>query len=61
MLSHEKNAVLTQCGPQTPMGRFMRSLWIPAMTAAEVPAADGPPVRLTLLGERLVAFRDTAG
>jgi phenylpropionate dioxygenase-like ring-hydroxylating dioxygenase large terminal subunit len=61
MLSHEKNAVLTQCGPQTPMGQFMRAFWIPAMTAAEVPAADEAPVRLTLLGERLVVFRDTEG
>ena len=61
MLTHEKNALLTQCGPATPMGRLMRSFWIPAMTAAEVPAADEPPMRLTLLGERLVVFRDTEG
>lgn len=61
MLSHEKNALLTQCGPQAAMGRFMRSFWIPAMTASEVPAADEPPVRLALLGESLVVFRDTAG
>jgi len=61
MLSHEKNALLTQCGPGTPMGKLMRSFWIPAMTAAEVPAADEPPVRLTLLGERLVVFRDSEG
>ncbi len=43
------------------MGKLMRSFWIPAMTVAEVPAADEPPVRLTLLGERLVVFRDTQG
>ena len=61
MLTHEKNALLTQCGPAAPMGRFMRSFWIPAMTAAEVPTADEPPVRLTLLSERLVVFRDTQG
>jgi phthalate 4,5-dioxygenase len=61
MLSAEKNDLLTRCGPGTPMGRFMRAFWIPAMTAAEVPAADEAPVRLTLLGERLVVFRDTAG
>lgn len=61
MLTHEKNALLTQCGPHAPMGRLMRSFWIPAMTAAEVPAADAPPLRLTLLGERLVVFRDTEG
>ena len=61
MLSHEKNALLTQCGPGTPMGSFMRSFWTPAMTLAEVPAADEAPVRLTLLGERLVVFRDSQG
>ncbi len=61
MLSHEKNAILTQSGPGTPMGKFMRSFWTPAMTAAEIPAADEPPVRLQLLGERLVVFRDSAG
>jgi phenylpropionate dioxygenase-like ring-hydroxylating dioxygenase large terminal subunit len=61
MLSHEKNALLTQTGPGTPMGKLMRSSWIPAMTAGEVPAADEPPVRLLLLGERLVVFRDSEG
>ena len=61
MLSHEKNAILTQTAPDKPMGRFMRSFWIPAMTAAEVPAADEPPVRLQLLNEPLVVFRDSAG
>ncbi|WP_167784767.1 Rieske 2Fe-2S domain-containing protein [Ramlibacter rhizophilus] len=61
MLSHDKNALLTQTGPGTPMGRFMRAFWIPAMTAAEVPACDDAPVRLQLLGERLVVFRDSDG
>lgn len=61
MLTHDKNALLTQTGPATPMGRLMRSFWTPAMTAAEVPAADEPPVRLLLLGERLVVFRDSDG
>jgi len=61
MLSHEKNAILTQSGPDAPMGKFMRAFWTPAMTAAEIPPADEPPVRLQLLGERLVVFRDSAG
>lgn len=61
MLSHEKNAILTQTAPDKPMGRFMRAFWIPAMTAAEVPGADEPPVRLQLLNEALVVFRDSAG
>jgi phthalate 4,5-dioxygenase oxygenase subunit len=61
MLTKEKNELLTRTGPDTPMGRLMRCLWIPAMTAAEVPAPDEPPVRLTLLGEPLVVFRDSEG
>jgi phenylpropionate dioxygenase-like ring-hydroxylating dioxygenase large terminal subunit len=61
MLTAEKNALLTRTGPGTPMGRLMRAFWIPAMTAAEIPAADEAPVRLVLLGERLVVFRDTEG
>jgi phthalate 4,5-dioxygenase len=61
MLSHEKNLLLTRTGPGTPMGTLMRSFWIPAMTEAEVPLADEPPVRLELLNERLVVFRDSSG
>jgi phthalate 4,5-dioxygenase oxygenase subunit len=61
MLTPEKNALLTRTSPGTPMGRLMRSFWIPAMTSGEVPGADEPPVRLTLLNERLVVFRDSDG
>ena len=61
MLSADKNEILTRTGPGTPMGKLMRRFWIPAMTAAELPAADDPPRRLQLLGESLVVFRDSAG
>lgn len=61
MLSHEKNAILTRSGADKPLGKFMRCFWIPAMTAAEVPGADEPPVRLKLLNEDLVVFRDSEG
>ena len=61
MLTHENNQILTQTGPGTPMGQFMRCFWIPAMTEAELPAADEPPVRLPLLGEALLVFRDSDG
>jgi len=43
------------------MGSLLRRYWLPAMLAEEVPAPDGPPVRVRLLGEDLVAFRDTNG
>src|SRR5579862_2085313 len=43
------------------MGDFFRSFWLPALLAREVPQPDGPPVRVRLLGEDLIAFRDSAG
>jgi phenylpropionate dioxygenase-like ring-hydroxylating dioxygenase large terminal subunit len=43
------------------MGHTMRRYWIPALLAWELPGPDCPPVRVKLLGEDLVAFRDTSG
>lgn len=51
---------LTEIGPGTAMGRLMREYWMPALMSSEL-ARDGAPVRLMLLGERLIAFRDSAG
>jgi phenylpropionate dioxygenase-like ring-hydroxylating dioxygenase large terminal subunit len=60
-MTREENELLTQTNPGTPMGAYLRSFWIPCMVLHEVPAIDEPPVRLRLLGEDLVVFRDTAG
>ena len=51
---------LTKVGPGTTMGGFMRQYWIPAALSSEL-VADGDPIRLKLLGEKLIAFRDSAG
>ena len=51
---------LTQVGPATLMGDLMRQYWLPAAKSSEV-VAGGDPVRLMLLGEKLIAFRDHAG
>ncbi|MEZ5654022.1 MAG: Rieske 2Fe-2S domain-containing protein [Burkholderiaceae bacterium] len=51
---------LTRVGPGTVMGEFMRQYWIPAAMSSELDA-DGDPMRLVLLGEKLVAFRDSEG
>lgn len=51
---------LTRTGPGTPMGNLMRRYWIPAMKSEEL-APGGSPVRLLLLGEKLVAFRSPSG
>ena len=51
---------LTRIGPGTAMGELMRCYWIPAAMSSEL-VRDGAPVRLMLLGEKLIAFRDSAG
>lgn len=61
MLSREENVRLTRVGPGTPMGTTLRRYWIPALLAWELPEPECPPVRVKLLGEDLVAFRDTRG
>jgi phthalate 4,5-dioxygenase oxygenase subunit len=61
MLSREENVLVTRVGRDTPMGNTMRRYWIPALLSSEIPEPDCPPVRVRLLGEDLVAFRDTAG
>ena len=61
MTSARENEILTRTGPGTPMGALLRRYWLPALLASEIPEPDCPPVRVTLLSERLVAFRDTQG
>ena len=61
MLKREDNEMLTRVGPGTAMGAVFRRFWLPAMLARELPGPDCDPVRLRLLGEDLVAFRDTNG
>ena len=61
MLTRENNERLTRVGPGTPMGELMRRYWVPAVFSHQLPAPDCPPVRARLLGEDLVAFRDTSG
>ena len=60
MLSQEENELLTRIGPGTLMGDLMREYWMPSMMSSEL-VSDGIPVRLKLLGEELIAFRDTSG
>src|SRR5205809_3953115 len=61
MLRKEQNDLLTQTGPGTAMGRMFRCYWIPALLAEELPENECPPIRVKLLSERLIAFRDTNG
>ena len=61
MLSANDNELLTRTGPGTPMGDLLRRFWAPVLIATELPEPDCPPVRVDVLGEELVAFRDTSG
>jgi phthalate 4,5-dioxygenase len=61
MLSIEDNERLTRTGPGTEMGALYRRFWFPALLSRELPEAGGPPVKVQLLGEKLIAFRGRGG
>jgi nitrite reductase/ring-hydroxylating ferredoxin subunit len=61
MLSKVDNDALTRVGPGTLMGNLMRQYWVPALLSRELASQDGDPVRVMLLGEQLIAFRDSNG
>ena len=60
MTTAQESQLLVQVGPGTAMGDLMRQYWIPAARSSEL-LADGDPLRLLLLGEKLIAFRDSSG
>ena len=60
-MKKEQNDYLTQTGPGTPMGELFRRYWQPVLLSAELAEPDGPPVRLEILSEKLLAFRDSSG
>jgi phthalate 4,5-dioxygenase len=61
VLKQADNELLTRVGPGTAMGAVIRRYWIPVLLREEIPDRDGDPVRVRLLGEDLVAFRDSQG
>lgn len=61
MLSQEDNDLMCRVEGDAPMGSIMRSHWMPACLSEQVPEVDGKPIRVRLLGEDLVAFRDSDG
>jgi phthalate 4,5-dioxygenase len=58
VLSKEENELITRVGPGTPMGNLMREYWMPAMLSSELPSPGCNPVRVMLMGEKLIGFRD---
>ncbi len=61
MLSEQDNELLTRVGPGTPMGELFRRFWLPALLSEEIAERDSAPVRLRILCEDLLAFRDSDG
>jgi 5,5'-dehydrodivanillate O-demethylase len=57
MLSKEENEVLTRVGRDTPAGAMLRRYWWPIGFSEEV-KEKGSPIRVRLLGEDFVLFRD---
>jgi phthalate 4,5-dioxygenase oxygenase subunit len=55
------HALLAQTGLGTPMGALLRRYWTAALLSRELPEPDGAPLRIRLLGEDLIAFRDSTG
>ncbi|MFV0297188.1 MAG: Rieske 2Fe-2S domain-containing protein [Hyphomicrobiaceae bacterium] len=61
MLTAEDNRLLTQSDAGTPMGELIRRFWVPVLLSEELGEPDGEPKRITVLGEELLAFRDSSG
>src|SRR5499425_2610999 len=60
MIASDENNLLTQVGPRTPCGELMRRYWQPIALSEELPR-DGAPLKVQILGEELVLFRDDQG
>jgi len=61
MLTQAENDILCRVEGDAPMGRLMRQHWIPVCLSEEIEEHQGRPIRVTILGEKLVAFRDFDG
>jgi phthalate 4,5-dioxygenase oxygenase subunit len=61
MITQEQNDLLTRTGPGTLMGELLRRFWVPILHDREIAARDCAPVRVAILGEKLIAFRDSEG
>ncbi len=61
MLNFADNEMLTRTNAGTPMGELFRSFWIPVLLSNQLPEADCAQLRVRVLGEDLLAFRDSSG
>jgi phthalate 4,5-dioxygenase len=56
-----EHELLAKTGPGTAMGNLLRRYWVAALLSRELPEPAGSPLRVRLLGEDLIAFRDSSG
>ena len=61
LFTEEENRLLTHTGPGTPLCEVMRRYWFPAFLSERLPEPHCDPFGITLLGEKLVAFRGADG
>src|SRR5260221_875326 len=61
MLPRSDNERICRVGAGTPMGEVFRRYWLPVCVSTQIARPDSEPLRVSLLGERLVAYRDTNG
>ena len=58
MADMDRIETLIRTGPGTIMGNYLRRYWVPALLETELPRPRCAPVRVKLMGEELVGFRD---
>ena len=61
MLRADDNRFLTESAAGTPMGDLLRRFWLPVLLSKELSEPDCPPKKITVMGEELLAFRDSRG
>jgi phthalate 4,5-dioxygenase len=61
MLSITENEILTRTGAGSAMGDYFRRFWLPVALSRELPGPDCPPIRVQMMGECLIAFRNSQG
>lgn len=61
MLQDAETRYMAQTAPDTPMGALLRRFWIPSFLSSRVAESNGDPLRVRLLGENFVAWRDGKG
>jgi len=60
-MDRKMSETLVRTGPGTEMGNLLRRYWAPVLLCSEIAEPDCPPVRVRILGEKLLAFRDSEG